>query len=83
MGAPVNAAARLEGLKEFDDADALPETDCRVLISEATAERLHGAFVLARAGSVVLRGFQAPIDVYFVVSEVAQVPGPGDRETKS
>jgi adenylate cyclase len=66
MGATVNAAARLEGLKELDDEEIARNADCRILISESTAALVRDAFTLREAGSVVLRGFSQPIAVYLV-----------------
>jgi class 3 adenylate cyclase len=66
MGATVNAAARLEGLKELDDEEIARNGDCRILISESTAALVRDAFTLREAGSVVLRGFSQPIAVYLV-----------------
>lgn len=69
MGAAVNAAARLEGLKPASEPGAAEGTDCRILISAATAAMVRQHFVLEDAGSVVLRGFSQPTAVYLVTGE--------------
>jgi adenylate cyclase len=71
MGAAVNAAARLEGLKPAPESEAAESGDCRILISAATAAMVHRHFVLEDAGSVVLRGFSQPTAVYLVAGEVS------------
>lgn len=69
MGATVNAAARLEGLKELIKEEMDRDVECRILISETTAEMVRKDFVLLEAGSVVLRGFSEPIAVFLVEGE--------------
>jgi adenylate cyclase len=66
MGAPVAAAARLEGLKEGFDEPAAEGRECRVLMSEATAVLLDDRAGLTKAGAVTLRGFARPIDVFML-----------------
>lgn len=54
-GDPVNLAARLEGLNK--------DHDTSILISQSTAELLHGAD-LRHIGEVDIRGLSAPIGLY-------------------
>jgi class 3 adenylate cyclase len=59
LGATPNIAARLQGLAE-------PDT---VVISEATAQLIHGYFVCQALGAQALKGLAQPIMVYRVLHD--------------
>ena len=59
LGETPNIAARLQGL-------AVPDT---VVISEATAQLVHGYFVCQALGAQVLKGLAQPLMVYRVLHE--------------
>ena len=68
LGDNVNTAARLEGAgKDFvHDAEG---AECTILISDATCQRLHGAYVTRLLGPLSLKGKADQVVVHSVISK--------------
>lgn len=63
----VNTAARLEN---YDKGSFVPDhavNSCRIIISEVTAEHLHGRFALERMGDVELKGKHVRVGIHQVL----------------
>lgn len=74
LGDVVNTAARLESYGK-DDPNITPEAStCRILISEETARRLEGAFIMQPVGSIKLKGKETLVAVYRVDGEASGSP---------
>ena len=56
IGDTVNVASRIEGLTK--------EIPCDILVSEETAVRLQGSFLLEKEGPRRIKGYSRPITVY-------------------
>jgi adenylate cyclase len=66
IGDSVNTASRLESFdKEWVDPDA-PDAACRILISEATHQLLHGEFQTKKVGTMNLKNKQEAVTIHCV-----------------
>jgi adenylate cyclase len=69
IGDAVNLGARLESLNK--------QYGTRILISEATRQRLVGRYNLRALGEVVVKGKTQPVAIFEVVGRADEKPGCG------
>ena len=65
IGDTVNAASRLEQIRDLPEADS-QESPCRILISEATLRHLDSRYRARPIKPVVLRGRSEPVSVHLL-----------------
>jgi class 3 adenylate cyclase len=83
IGDTVNAAARLEQIRDLPDADS-PDSPCRILIGDATFQHLDSRFQTRPITSVALRGKSTAFWIYLLekassASRDEEVGKPTDR----
>ncbi len=71
LGDTVNTAARLEGAGK-DVGNDTAGTECTILISDATCQRLHGGYVTRLLGPLSLKGKADQVIVHSVISSNQQ-----------
>ena len=69
IGDTVNTASRLESSKK-EEIGPPPGRCCRILISDATYQLLHGEFAVESAGAIGLKGKANMVIAYSVLGEI-------------